>query len=148
METISDSDDRAAAGISRPGAASWVQWFARINVAALLFVAIWFRIDRLDHLPGANGDEAWYGVQAEAVLHGEPISWRTPTGNLLNPLFFGPLLALHAIFEPSFGLLRDFGGERTVNARGELLAVRPRVRAANCGDFDAHPRCIAGQYRL
>lgn len=77
-----------------------------VNVAALLTTAVWFRGRELSRIPGVNGDEAWYGVQAELVLHGQPISWRTPTGNLLNPFFFGPLLLTHAIWTPSFGLLR------------------------------------------
>ena len=72
----------------------------------LLAVAVWLRCRDLGNLPGANGDEAWYGVQAELLLHGEPISWHTPTGNWLNPLWFGPQLLLHRIFQPSFGLLR------------------------------------------
>ncbi len=101
-------DKPKAGGPGRPGGSTCGRWLLRANVAALLLVAIWFRFDRLDHLPGINGDEAWYGVQAERVVHGEPIAWRTPTGNLLNPLFFGPLLLLHTVFEPSFGLLRSF----------------------------------------
>jgi hypothetical protein len=60
----------------------------------------------LGNLPGVNGDEAWYGVQAELLLHGDPVAWRTPSGNLLNPLFFLPQLAMHAMFEPSFAVLR------------------------------------------
>lgn len=83
-----------------------IRWFIVLNVAALLAVSVWFRCRELGNLPGVNGDEAWYGVQAECVLHGEPITWRTPTGNLLNPLFFGPQLLLHAFFAPSFALLR------------------------------------------
>ena len=82
------------------------RWFVQLNLAGLVVVAIWFRCHELGNLPGINGDEAWYGVQAELVLHGQPIEWRTPTGNLLNPLFFGPQLLLHALFEPSFALLR------------------------------------------
>jgi hypothetical protein len=82
------------------------RWFVQLNLVGLVVVAIWFRCHELGNLPGINGDEAWYGVQAELVLHGQPIEWRTPTGNLLNPLFFGPQLLLHALFEPSFALLR------------------------------------------
>jgi hypothetical protein len=82
------------------------RWFVLLNLVGLVVVAIWFRCHALGNLPGINGDEAWYGVQAELVLHGQPIAWRTPTGNLLNPLFFGPQLLLHAMFEPSFALLR------------------------------------------
>ena len=84
----------------------------------MIAVAVWFRCHDLGNLPGVNGDEAWYGVQAELVLHGQPITWHTPTGNLLNPLFFGPQLLLHALFEPSFGLLRA-----TAAASGILALV-------------------------
>jgi hypothetical protein len=84
-----------------------LRWLLCLNLVALIAVSIWFRCRDLGNMPGINGDEAWYGVQAELVLHGEPITWRTPTGNLLNPLFFGPQLLLHAVFEPSFALLRS-----------------------------------------
>src|SRR5262245_15822781 len=83
----------------------WLRGLIGLNIVALLAVAVWFRCRDLGNLPGVNGDEAWYGVQAELWLRGEPVAWRTPTGNLLNPLFFWPQVALHAIFEPSFGLL-------------------------------------------
>jgi Dolichyl-phosphate-mannose-protein mannosyltransferase len=83
-----------------------VRWLFCLNLVALIAVSIWFRCRDLGNLPGINGDEAWYGVQAELVLHGESITWRTPTGNLLNPLFFGPQLLLHALFEPSIAVLR------------------------------------------
>jgi Dolichyl-phosphate-mannose-protein mannosyltransferase len=82
------------------------RWIFCLNLVALIGVSIWFRCRDLGNLPGINGDEAWYGVQAESVLRGDSISWRTPTGNSLNPLFFGPQLLLHAIFEPSIALLR------------------------------------------
>jgi hypothetical protein len=76
------------------------------NLIAIIAMAIWFRCRDLENLPDINGDEAWYGVQAESVLHGEPIDWRTPTGNLLNPLFFGPQLLVHSICKPSIAALR------------------------------------------
>ncbi len=83
-----------------------LRWLIYLNLVALIAVSIWFRCRDLGNMPGINGDEAWYGVQAESVLHGESISWRTPTGNLLNPLFFAPQLLLHAVFERSIALLR------------------------------------------
>ncbi|HKD36439.1 MAG TPA: hypothetical protein VKB78_06550, partial [Pirellulales bacterium] len=76
------------------------------NIIALIATAVWFRCRDLGNMPGVNGDEAWYGVQAESVLHGEPITWRTPTGNLLNPFFFGPQMLVHMICPPSFSALR------------------------------------------
>jgi len=73
---------------------------------ALAVVGVWFRFWRLDHLPGLNGDEAWGGVQAARMAAGEEFSWRTPTGNPLNPFFFLPLAALHALWPASIELLR------------------------------------------
>ncbi len=93
-------------GSSPPSGIPWQRALLLANVAALLLTSVWLRCYALGRVPGVNGDEAWYGVQAEMVLHGQPISWHTPTGNLLNPLFFGPQLLLHAIWPPSFGLLR------------------------------------------
>ena len=77
-----------------------------VNVVGLILFAVVLRCRGLGNFPGINGDEAWYGVQAELCLRGEPIAWHTPSGNLLNPLFFGPQLAMHAIFGPSFVVLR------------------------------------------
>ena len=76
------------------------------NTLALLLVAMWFRCPALDAIPGINGDEAWYGVQAWELLHGGRPSLHTPTGNLLNPFFCGPLLLLQACFPPSIVVLR------------------------------------------
>jgi hypothetical protein len=82
------------------------KWFVALNVVGLLIAAVDLRCAGLGNLPGINGDEAWYGVQAELFLHGERIPWRTPSGNLLNPLFFMPQVVLHAFVQPSFALLR------------------------------------------
>ncbi len=76
-------------------------------IALLLMTAVFLRIWQLGNLPGINGDEAWSGVQALRLLKGEPFSWRTPTGNPVNVFFLLPLLALHAVFAPSFTLLRS-----------------------------------------
>jgi len=62
----------------------------------------------LENIPGLNGDEAWYGVQAWWMLHGGAAGgWQTPTGNPINPLFLGPLALLHLWFSPSICLLRS-----------------------------------------
>jgi hypothetical protein len=81
-------------------------WALVINVAGMLAVSLVMRTWQLDHLPGINGDEAWYGIQAMRLLNGEEFSWRTPTNNLLNPFFFLPLLVLHTVASPSAALLR------------------------------------------
>lgn len=98
-------DARVQPAKLRRGLIIW-RIFVWLNVAALLLCATTLRCEGLGNLPGINGDEAWYGVQAEALLHGQQIPWRTPSGNLLNPFFFVPTVLLHAVFTPSFVVLR------------------------------------------
>jgi hypothetical protein len=84
-----------------------------VNAVALVAVSLWFRCRSLENIPGINGDEAWYGMQAVETLRGKETSWRTPTGNVLNPLFFGPILLLQYITGSSIAMLRwvaVFGG--------------------------------------
>lgn len=78
-----------------------------LNGLALLAVAAWFRLRLLGNMPGVNGDEAWYGVQALEWLRGGHYLLRTPSALPVNPLFFGPLVLVHTLAEPSFGLLRS-----------------------------------------
>jgi hypothetical protein len=77
-----------------------------INLIGLILLSVWFRCHSLENIPGLNGDEAWYGVQAIELLRETPTTWHTPTGNPLNPMFIGPMMLLHLCFEPSFVLLR------------------------------------------
>ena len=77
-----------------------------IPLLALGLVALWFRCRSLGNIPGLNGDEAWYGVTAWQILHGGRLSVFTPTGNLLNPFFCGPLLLVQACLRPSIAALR------------------------------------------
>lgn len=77
-----------------------------IAIVAIVAIALLFRIVGLGHLPGLNGDEAWYGVLAQSIAAGAEPSWRTPTGNLPGPFQLGSLLILQSIFPPSFALLR------------------------------------------
>ncbi|MGW8256562.1 MAG: hypothetical protein ACWGMZ_03655, partial [Thermoguttaceae bacterium] len=81
--------------------------FIVLNLLAIMLVCICFRVVKLGNIPGINGDEAWYGVQAVNMLHDAHIAWRTPTGNPLNFLFFGPLLLLNWMFSPGIVLLRS-----------------------------------------
>ncbi|MCE9555960.1 MAG: glycosyltransferase family 39 protein [Planctomycetes bacterium] len=76
------------------------------NLILLFAAATLCRALLLDHVPGLNGDEAWQGVQVQRWLRGEPVPWRTPTGNLINPLSFLPMAALHIWLPPSITLLR------------------------------------------
>lgn len=80
-------------------------WLA-LNVLALLAVALIFRVWKLENVPGINGDEAWYGIQAQAFLEGGQPAWKTPTRNPINIFFLGPQVLLHWDAEPSFWRLR------------------------------------------
>jgi len=78
-----------------------------VNVVVLLAVGVWFRCRMLGTIPGLNGDEAWYGVRAWEIIDGGGWLAPTPTGNLPNPFFLGPLVLLQRWFGPSIGLLRS-----------------------------------------
>jgi 4-amino-4-deoxy-L-arabinose transferase-like glycosyltransferase len=77
-----------------------------INFVALLLAAVTLRGWHLENTPGLNGDEAWLGVQAAHLASGDPIVWRTPTGNPINPFLLWPVAALHLVFGPSVVVLR------------------------------------------
>lgn len=69
--------------------------------------AVLCRTWELSRLPGINGDEAWYGVQARSLLRGEPVSWRTPSELPLNPVHMVPLTLFEALRDsPHFLTLR------------------------------------------
>ncbi len=80
--------------------------FLWTNGLALLAVCVFLRCWHLGNIPGINGDEAWYGVQALHVGSGQSIAWLTPTGNPLNPFYLLPLAGLHYLLPPSVVLLR------------------------------------------
>jgi hypothetical protein len=65
----------------------------------------YLRLSRLDHLPGVNGDEAWFAVRYFEATQGVGGSLATPTS---NPSFFYYALLLlgHAIFPPGLATLR------------------------------------------
>lgn len=77
-----------------------------VNIVAILAIGICFRIWKLDTIPGVNGDEAWLGWKAFQVAHGARLDWMTFSGNLTDPFYILPLIALHKIFAPSTTLLR------------------------------------------
>ncbi len=89
------------------GTPSPARFLLLLGGVALVLVAAWLRCHLLGNIPGLNGDEAWYGVQAWNMSHGGTIQWHTPTGNPLNPLFVGPLALLHLCVPPSFVVLRS-----------------------------------------
>jgi len=65
-----------------------------------------FRVVWIDRFPGINGDEAWYGVVVNRYLSGKDMSWRTPTGNWLNPLYVGLLGWVRLVFPARMWVLR------------------------------------------
>ena len=77
-----------------------------VMVAVLLATGVWFRLLRLDSVPGLSGDEGWWGMQALAWLAGRPYETRTTSGNPTDLCFLVPVALLHAIGSPSFALLR------------------------------------------
>ena len=91
---------------TRPPGAAAFRWLLIVGAAGLVAMGVFFRVWKLDHIAGLNSDEAWYGIKAREVLHGESNGWLTPTNNPINPLYFLPVLALHAAFDPSIALLR------------------------------------------
>ena len=94
------------AGSPARGRADGLGLAAKLLVGLVLVIAIVFRLYELGRLPGVNGDEAWYGVQAHQWLAGEAPAWRTPNGNVPGPLHMALVLGLESLFPPSFALLR------------------------------------------
>ncbi len=84
--------------------------------ATLIVLGICLRAWQLGRVPGVNGDEAWYGVQAQRFLDeylygktlpaAERVDFRTPTGNIWNPFLMIPRLVLDATLAPSIWSLR------------------------------------------
>ena len=124
--------------------------------------AVFLRCWQLGNIPGINGDEAWYGVQALRALNGQAISWTTPTGNPINPFFFVPLVALHTFLPPSvltlrlvplvsglaalgvnFWLCRRTFDERTAVVSTLLLALLPINIAYSRFAWDASQSLLA-----
>ena len=93
--------------INRPTAAGLIGVFRRTWLVWLIVAAaVAFRLVDLGWLPGMQGDEAWYGLQARTLLAGGQVEWRTPTGNVPGMIQIGSLALLHALFAPSLLLLR------------------------------------------
>ena len=105
MTSVSFPLTEAAACEALPHAAARRSRWLIVGAAAIIASSVALRCYRLDNIPGVNGDEAWTGAQAVRLLHGQEVEWRTPNGNPINPFFFLPALALHAIWPPSIVLL-------------------------------------------
>jgi hypothetical protein len=79
---------------------------AALIAAALVVFAAWLRLWHLAWMPGIDGDEGWWGVQALRWLHGQPYEAHTTNGNPVDVFLLVPLGLAHAVWAPSFTLLR------------------------------------------
>ena len=77
-----------------------------LPILLLAAVSLFFRFHALARLPGINGDEAWYGVQVERLLAGQPYTLQAPTGVLVDPFQPPTEALLLRLFGPSFLVLR------------------------------------------
>ena len=81
----------------------------RLIEFAVLFVfllGIAYRLYSLYNLPGLNSDEAEWSNKMLAVHLGEPWSWRTPFGKILNPGLCIPLWILTGLFAPDIWIIK------------------------------------------
>jgi hypothetical protein len=110
-ETPTDHEARATAPIdlaskveSAQADVGKVAWLA---IALVLAVAVLFRVWGLGHLPGVNGDEAYYGVLMLEWKAGANPALVTFSGLPINPFYSGVLLLIHLVWPtPSFVILR------------------------------------------
>lgn len=85
------------------GIERWQKWAAWV----LIGVAVVMRVVWLNQVPGVNGDEAWYGVQAQRWLAGGDVEWLTPTTkNLMNPFYFGLVVVFERLVPATVVALR------------------------------------------
>lgn len=81
---------------------TWPLLFAML----LTLLGVTLRCIDLGSIPGINGDEAYWGVQASRFFAGGAVSWHSLSGNPVSPFFALPTAALYALFEPAFWMLR------------------------------------------
>lgn len=77
-----------------------------IAAAVIIAISAVFRIVWLGHVPGVNGDEAWFGLSGIRLLEGDISALMTPNGRLANPFFVGLNAVVHVFRDPSFFTLR------------------------------------------
>jgi hypothetical protein len=95
---------RRLLGSAHMAGESRASWLALLTVAAC---AVTLRFYGIAHLPGINGDEPQYAVHARSFLDGAPLSSLRTGSNLpQNPLFFGVVTLLQALFPPTLRVLR------------------------------------------
>jgi len=75
-------------------------------LALLILAALGLRFFRLTSLPLLEADEAYYGLQTLRLLRGDSFAWRTPSGNMLSPLFVATQAPILALTGPTVWALR------------------------------------------
>jgi hypothetical protein len=75
-------------------------------LAALFFLAFWFRVSSLGAFPWHNADESYYGVQTARLLAGKAFATRTINHNVLNPFLVAMQAPFHLIVRPDVWVLR------------------------------------------
>lgn len=73
-------------------------------IGICFLIAFLLRLIWLDHIPGINGDEAWYGLMTFQPIN---LHSRTPTGNVLNVFYLINLFLIQKLFDPHFWILRS-----------------------------------------
>lgn len=84
----------------------WDKLLLGLALVALFGLGVWFRASSLLTSPHPFADEASSGIQGAHLIQGKPVTVRTYSGNIYNPLLILLQLPLHALFEPSFEALR------------------------------------------
>jgi hypothetical protein len=77
-----------------------------VALACVLALACWFRVSSLGTMPGPDGDESWYPIQAYHLLKGKPFQAITPNGNPINPFFTGLHVPFLLTSDPSVWRLK------------------------------------------
>ncbi|MDB5352500.1 MAG: hypothetical protein JWN86_3747 [Planctomycetota bacterium] len=76
------------------------------NLVALFAFALWCRVTSLKTAPTANGDDAFYGVQAERLVQGERLTSKTPSRKPVEVLYTAVEALLLEIWPPSYAVQR------------------------------------------
>ena len=77
-----------------------------LTVVTVVAIGAAVRLIALDRLPGINGDEGWYAVNAQEYLAGRAYFSETPSGNFVNPFHSGLVLVALLVFDPTLLVLR------------------------------------------
>jgi dolichyl-phosphate-mannose-protein mannosyltransferase len=104
---VDDAPVHEPDGAAAPSSRSWTSVVAYLVVIGILVWAFLLRVLDLNHVPGLNGDEAWYGVQLERLQNRTPVAFVAPSGRLSSNVFLALLLApVQFVAGPAVWVLR------------------------------------------